>query len=145
MKQFLLWQLSLQHAFKKKNQNFDVCVAILIWKMKSKLSSQAAIVFAWSSEKHVVLCYPDGRLCFFSWLILEFSSASFSWSNWEQYLLELFGFPEGVHNRGQSHHIHITFFVWRSVLGAVGSGSLHLPHDLSSMPHPLFIIHFNLF
>ena len=28
------------------------------------------------------------------------SSAAFSWSNWEQYLLESFGFPEGAHNRG---------------------------------------------
>ena len=27
------------------------------------------------------------------------SSAAFSWSNWEQHLLDLLGFPEGVHNR----------------------------------------------
>ena len=27
------------------------------------------------------------------------SSAAFSWSNWEQYSLDLLGFPEGAHNR----------------------------------------------
>ena len=27
-------------------------------------------------------------------------SAAFTWSNWEQYLLELFGFLKGGHNRG---------------------------------------------
>ena len=26
-----------------------------------ELPSQAVIVFAWASEKHAVLCYPDGR------------------------------------------------------------------------------------
>ena len=30
---------------------------------ESELPSQAAIVFAWSSKKHEVLYYPDGRLC----------------------------------------------------------------------------------
>ena len=59
MKQFLLWQLSLQHAFKKKNQNFDVCVAILIWKMEEKLSSYYALLFqerwkqSWSRKRFV--------------------------------------------------------------------------------------------
>ena len=28
------------------------------------------------------------------------SSAAFSWSNWEQYSLDLLGFPEGARNRG---------------------------------------------
>ena len=32
---------------------------------ESELPSQAVTVFAWSSKKHVVLCYPDGRLCVF--------------------------------------------------------------------------------
>ena len=27
-------------------------------------------------------------------------STAFSWSNWEQYFLELIGFLEGAHNRG---------------------------------------------
>ena len=27
------------------------------------------------------------------------SSAALNWSNWEQYQLELFGFPKGAHNR----------------------------------------------
>ena len=36
---------------------------------ESELSSQAVTVVAWSSEKHVVSCYPDGRWCIFCWLI----------------------------------------------------------------------------
>ena len=68
-----------------------------------ELPNQAVTVFAWSSKKHAVLRYPDGRLCVF--LLTNSgrfsSSAAFSWSNWEQYLLELmFGFPERAHNRG---------------------------------------------
>ena len=38
---------------------------------ESELPSQGVTVFAWSSKKHKVLCYPDGRLCVFCWLILE--------------------------------------------------------------------------
>ena len=38
---------------------------------ESELPSQAVTVFAWSSKKHVVLCYPVGRLCVFCWLILN--------------------------------------------------------------------------
>ena len=37
---------------------------------KSKPSCQTATVFAWSSKKHVVLHYPDGRLYVFCWQIL---------------------------------------------------------------------------
>ena len=36
----------------------------------SELPSQAVTVTAWSSKKHTFLCYPDGRLCVFCWLIL---------------------------------------------------------------------------
>ena len=56
---------------------------------ESELPSQAVTVFAWSLKKHAVLHYPNGRLCV---LLLNsghfFSSAAFSWSNWEQFLLE---------------------------------------------------------
>ena len=38
---------------------------------ESELPSQALTLFAWSSKKHVVLHYPDGRLCVFCWLILD--------------------------------------------------------------------------
>ena len=38
---------------------------------ESELSSQAVIVFVWSSMEHVVLSYPDGKLCVFCWLILD--------------------------------------------------------------------------
>ena len=31
---------------------------------ESELPTQAVTVFAWSSKKHVVLGYPDGRLWF---------------------------------------------------------------------------------
>ena len=57
---------------------------------ESELPSQIVTVFAWSSKKHAVLCYPAGRLCIFCWLILDTSSsATFGCSNWEQCLLEL--------------------------------------------------------
>ena len=32
---------------------------------ESGLPSQAGTVFAWSSKKHAVSCYPDGRFCVF--------------------------------------------------------------------------------
>ena len=32
---------------------------------ESELLSQAVTVFAWPSKKHVVLYYPNGRLCDF--------------------------------------------------------------------------------
>ena len=35
-----------------------------------RTSCRAVTVFAWSSEKHAVLGFPDGKLCVFSWLIL---------------------------------------------------------------------------
>ena len=61
---------------------------------ESVLPSQAIIVFVWSSKKHVVLHYHDGRLCIF---LLTNSGhfllrTAFSWSNWEQCLLELIVF-----------------------------------------------------
>ena len=34
-----------------------------------ELPSQTVTVFAWSSKKHAVLCYLDGRLCVFCRLI----------------------------------------------------------------------------
>ena len=58
---------------------------------ESELLSQAVTVFAWSSKKHAVLSYPDGRLCVF---LLTNSrrfllSDAFSLFNWDQCLLEL--------------------------------------------------------
>ena len=49
-------------------------------------------------------------------------SAALSWSNWEQYLLELIiWFPEGAHYRGlsfKSHYRHNTAFSgWRLAFG----------------------------
>ena len=71
------------------------------WIRTSQPSSNS---FCLSSKKHVVLRYPNGRLYLFCWLILDAfhqSSATFNWSKWEQYLLELITcFPEGAHNRG---------------------------------------------
>ena len=77
------------------------------------------------------------------WKILRFlltnsgcfsSSAAFSWSNWEQYLLELLVWFSGRSSQQrtpfQSHHIHnVNFFGWRPAFGVVGGGSFHLPHD----------------
>ena len=34
-------------------------------------TSQTVTVFAWSSKKHAVFHYPDGRLCILHWLILD--------------------------------------------------------------------------
>ena len=69
----------------------------------SGLPSQAVTVFAWSSKKHAVLHYPDGRLWVFCWLILDafrrvllsvgVIGSSTCWN-------ELFGFAEGAHSRG---------------------------------------------
>ena len=42
-------------------------------------------------------------------------SAAVSWSNWEQYLLELFGFLEGAHNRELPIPHNFTFFVYTSL------------------------------
>ena len=39
---------------------------------ESELPSQAVTIFTWSSKKHVVLCYPDGRLCVFCLLLDAF-------------------------------------------------------------------------
>ena len=38
---------------------------------EAELPSQAVTGFSWSSKQHAVLCYPDGRLCVFCWLILD--------------------------------------------------------------------------
>ena len=55
-----------------------------------RTSSQAVIVFAWASKKYVVLHY---HLRFVHFLLTNFRpfslSAACSWSNWQQYLLEL--------------------------------------------------------
>ena len=69
---------------------------------ESELPSQTVTVFAWSSKKYVVLRYPDGRLRVFCSNSRSFSSsAAFSWSNWEQYLLELIvRRSEVAHNKG---------------------------------------------
>ena len=58
---------------------------------------------AWSSKKHAVLHYPDGRLCVFCWLIPDafcrvplsvgLTGSSTCWN-------QSFGFLEGAHNRG---------------------------------------------
>ena len=36
-----------------------------------QLSHPYITAFAWSSKRYVVLCYPDGRLCLFCWLISD--------------------------------------------------------------------------
>ena len=62
-------------------------------------------------------------------------SAAFSWSNWEQYLLELIVWFSGKSSKSrapfQSHYLYsITFSGWSLVFGVVGGGSFHLPHNL---------------
>ena len=61
--------------------------------------SQVVIVFAWSSKKHAVLGYPDGRLCIFCLLILDaFHQVLLSVGliGSSPYWNQLFGFPEGT-------------------------------------------------
>ena len=67
---------------------------------ESEIPGQALIVFAWSSKKHVVLCYPDGRLWVFCRLIPDafhgmllsvgLVGRSSCWNS-------SFGFPKGAH------------------------------------------------
>ena len=47
------------------------CKCLVNTKDESELPSQTATVFTWSSKKHPVLCYPDGRLCILCWLFLD--------------------------------------------------------------------------
>ena len=70
-------------------------------------------------------------------------SAAFSWSHWEQYLLELFGFQKELIIEDSlpippyiQHHL-----LWRPAFGVVGSGSFHFDHDLFCSP-VLYSIHF---
>ena len=71
----------------KINVNSDV-PCLVNTANESELPSLA--IFAYSSKKHVVLHYSDGTLCFLLTNSGHFSSsAAFSWSKWEQYLLEL--------------------------------------------------------
>ena len=74
-------------------------------------------------------------LTFYWWKIMHFlltnsrcfsSSDAFSWSNWEQYLLELI--IRFSRRSFQSHHI--SFFGWRLAFGAIAGGSFSLPQDL---------------
>ena len=72
------------------------------------------------------------------------SSTAFSWSSWEQYMLELFDFLKGVHNRGlpssptiQHHLLWMKTGLWYTV----DDGSFHLPHNLFRSTL-LYSIHF---
>ena len=56
---------------------------------ESELPSQAVTVFAWSSKKHVVFIMLIENLAFSANFRRFLLSAAYSWSNWEQYLLEL--------------------------------------------------------
>ena len=91
------------------------------------------------------------RLALSWWKIMRFlltnsgrfsSSAAFSGSNWEQYLSELFGFPEGAHIIEDSHIHNITFPGWRPAFGVVGGGSFQLPRSLF-LSILLYSIHFH--
>ena len=114
---------------------------------ESELPSQAVTVFAWSSKKHVLLHYPDGRLCVLLTNSRSFSSsAAFSWSNWEQYLLELVNhlvFWKELINRGLPSNPTIYTTSHSLAFGVVGGGSFRLPHNLFCSTL-LYSIHFSL-
>ena len=56
-----------------------------------ELPRQTATIFPWSSKKHVVFHYPDGRWYIFCWLILD----AFHW------VLPLVGLIDLLQNGGQ--------------------------------------------
>ena len=120
------------------------------WIQQMNQNFPAVTVFDWSSKKHAVLHYPDGRLCVFCWLIpdgfrwvllsvgLIRSSTCWNWS---------FGFPEGAHHRGfpSNPTIYTTspsLDEDQSGFGVVGGGSFHLLHDLFHSTL-LYSIHFS--
>ena len=103
---------------------------------ESELPSQAVTVFAWSTRKHAVLCYPDGRLCTFCWLfpdtfcsVLPFIAVFFriNWFFQKEFIVEDC-FPVPPHT--QNH-----LFGWRSVFGVVGVVVHFSCPMISSIPH----------
>ena len=85
---------------------------------ESELPSQAVTIVVCSSKKYAVLWYPDGRLCFllsnsrhFLW------SAAFSWSYWEQYLLELIIWFSRRHRRKVKVFIAQSYLTLRDPTG----------------------------
>ena len=107
----------------------------------------SCIAFAWSSQKHEVLRYPHGRLCFlftwsgcFSWALLSvgLTGRSICWN-------ESFGFLEEVHSRGlpsNPTYIQHHLYRWRPYFGVVGGGLFRLPHYLFHFTL-LYSIHFS--
>ena len=84
-------------------------------------------VFAWS-KKHVVLCYPDGRLCIFCWLIPD----TFPWlllsvglirrsTYWNCLVFQ----KELITDDSLPFHLWIVTALW-----CVGGGLFSLPHSL---------------
>ena len=102
---------------------------------ESEFPSQAVMIFVWSSKKHVVLHYPNERLCSFYWLILDafhwvllsvsLTGSSTSW-NW------LFGFLGGAHYRGllSNPTIYTTSPSLDEAFCVADGGSFRLSHDL---------------
>ena len=75
------------------------------------------------------------------------SSAAFRWSNWEQYLLDLLGFPEGAHNRelpsNPTIYTRSPSLDEDQSFGVVGAGSFCLSPVLFHSTL-LYSIHFSL-
>ena len=115
---------------------------------ESELSNQAITVFAWSSKRHMVLHYADGRLCIFYWLIphtfhrVLFSVSLIGNSTCWNSLSGFSGRSSYQRTPFQSHHVqNVSFLGWTSDFGAVGGGPLHLPNDLFYVTL-LYSIHF---
>ena len=59
----------IENFVKTKISGIPKVLCLVTMADESELPSPAVTVFAWSSEKHVVLCFPDGKLRVFCWLI----------------------------------------------------------------------------
>ena len=80
-----------------------------------RTSYQAVTVFAWSSEKHAVLGFPDGKLCVFCWLILgAFIQCSVIWLGAVLVGINHLVFQKELIRQDSFHSYHIPNIAFRS-------------------------------
>ena len=85
---------------------------------QSELSSQVVNGFCLVIKETCSLMFSWSKIvCFLLTNSGQFWVIAFSWSKWEQDLLELSGFPEGAHNRGLlSNSTIYTSLSWETTL-----------------------------
>ena len=105
---------------------------------ESEFPSQAVMIFVWSSKKHVVLHYPNERLCSFYWLILDafhwvllsvsLTGSSTSW-NWLVFWKELIIEDSCLIPPYTQHHLlWMKPFVWLTVVHFACPMISSIPH-----------------